>query len=125
MNTNSSVNSSSRRRSLVLAVIVGMCGIAASGAVLAQATAGTVFGKAPTGDSVSAMSTTSGFQREVHVGSDGRYALRALPVGVYTVTLTENGKPVLKHPNVPVPAGGGIKVDFDCSQNCANTASKQ
>lgn len=125
MNTNFSVNSSPRRPGLVLAAIIGMCGIAGSGAVLAQATAGTVFGKAPAGDSVVAQSTTSGVQREVHVGSDGRYAFRALPAGVYAVTLQENGQPVIKHPNVPVTVGRGIKVDFDCTQDCADTASKQ
>jgi carboxypeptidase family protein len=127
MNTNFSVNSSPRRHGLglALAAVIGMCGVAGSGAVQAQATAGLVFGKAPAGDSVRALSTTTGIQREVHVGADGRYALRALPVGVYTVTLQENGKPVRQHLNVPVIVGRGIKVDFDCTQDCADTASKQ
>lgn len=115
MNTNFFLSSSPLRHGfgLVLASFIGLCGLAGSGVADAQDTAGVVFGKAPAGDSVFALSNTSGFQREVQVGSDGRYSLRALPVGVYTVTLLENGKPVLKHLNVPVVVGRGIKVDFD------------
>ncbi|MGN6229076.1 MAG: carboxypeptidase-like regulatory domain-containing protein [Dyella sp.] len=110
-----SVSSSLRRSShhLAVATLIGLCSFAGSGAVRAQDTAGAVFGKAPAGDSVSVVSNSTGLQREVHVGKDGRYALRALPVAVYTVTLLESGKPVMKHLNVPIVAGRGIKVDFD------------
>jgi hypothetical protein len=41
------------------------------------------------------------------------------------VTLEEDGRPVVKHVNVPVVVGRGIKVDFDCAQGqCAQLASK-
>lgn len=110
---------------LALAAIVGLFGAAGSFAVSAQSTAGTVFGKAPAGDSVSAHSTTNGMQREVQVGADGRYTLRALPTGVYNVTLIENGHAVVQHPNVTVLVGRGSKVDFDCAQGqCADAATK-
>jgi hypothetical protein len=112
-------------RSLAMAAVIGMCGAAGSAAVYAQATAGNVFGKAPAGDTISAQSTTTGLQRQVQADAKGRYSIGPLPVGVYTVTLEENGRPVVKHVNVPVVVGRGIKVDFDCDQGqCAQLASK-
>jgi len=103
-------------RGLAVAAVIGVCGMVGSVAVQAQATAGHIFGKAPAGDTVRAKSTTNGMQRHVEVDAKGRYMLSALPVGVYTVTLEENGKPVVKHPNVGVIVNRGIKVDFDCTQ---------
>lgn len=128
MNRTLLINPSPRRqgRSLVLAALIGLCGVAGSAAVNAQSTEGVVFGNAPVGHSVSAVSATTGVQREVHVDSGGRYSIRSLPVGVYTVTLEENGHGVVKHPNVPVIVGRGIKVDFDCAQGkCGEAVSKQ
>ena len=100
-------------RSFALAAALAVCGLAGSSAVYAQSTAGEVFGKAPAGDTVTAKSTTNGTQREVQVDAKGRYSIRALPIGVYTVTLSENGQPVAKHLNVPVVVGRGILVNFD------------
>lgn len=98
---------------LALAAIIAVGGLAGSAVAHAQSTAGKVFGNAPAGSSVLAKSTTNGTQREVQVDEKGRYTIRELPVGVYTVTLSENGQPVAKHMNVPVVVGRGIKVDFD------------
>jgi len=110
---------------LALVAIIAVGGVAGSTAANAQSTAGTVFGKAPAGDSVSAKSTTNGTQREVQVDADGRYAIRALPVGVYNVVLVENGHAVVQHSNVPVAVGRGIKVDFDCTQvQCGEAAGQ-
>jgi hypothetical protein len=116
-----------RRRFVALAAIVGLCAAAGSFAVNAQSTAGHVFGKAPAGDTVAAHSTTSAVQREVQVDAKGRYSIKALPAGVYDVTLMENGHALVKHPKVPVLVGRGIKVDFDCAQGqCGQqTASAQ
>jgi hypothetical protein len=100
-------------RALALGAALAVCGLAGSSAVYAQATAGEVFGKAPAGDTVTAKSTTNGSQREVRVDAKGRYMIRSLPIGVYTVTLSENGRPVAKHLNVPVVVGRGIQVNFD------------
>jgi hypothetical protein len=132
MNNNNSLSSNRPRhrrgfsiRSLAVAAVIGACGAAGSAGVYAQATAGTVFGQAPAGDTISAQSTTSGFQRRVQADAKGRYSIGPLPVGIYTVTLEENGRPVVKHVNVPVVVGRGIKVDFDCAQGqCAEPASK-
>lgn len=112
-------------RSLAMAAVIGMCGVAGSTAVYAQATAGNVFGKAPAGDTITAHSTTTGLERQAQADAKGRYSIGPLPVGVYTVTLEEDGRPVVKHVNVPVVVGRGIKVDFNCVQGqCAQLASK-
>ena len=127
MNRIFSINPLSRRRgwSLALAAVVGMYALAGSAAVSAQATAGTVFGKAPAGYAVSVRSTTTGAGRTVHVDSQGRYSIPSLPVGVYTVTLKQADQAIAKHLNVPVVVGRGIEVDFDCSKlNCSEVASK-
>lgn len=129
MNTSFSIHPSSRRhgfvRHAVLAAAVGLCGVAGSAAVHAQATAGDVFGNAPAGDRVLAKSATSGTQREVAVDAKGRYSIRSLPVGVYTVVLKVNGQPVLKHLNVPVVVGRGIQVNFDCAPGQCGDVAKQ
>lgn len=100
-------------RAFVMAAAVAAFGMAGSAAVDAQATVGKIFGLAPAGSSILAKSTTNGTQRQVQVDEKGRYAIRQLPVGVYTVILSENGQPVAKHLKVPVVVGRGIKVDFD------------
>ncbi|AGG88909.1 carboxypeptidase-like regulatory domain-containing protein [Rhodanobacter denitrificans] len=132
MSNNSSLSSNRPRhrrgfslRSLAMATVIGMCGAAGSASVYAQATAGNVFGKAPAGDTITAHNTATGVQRQAQVDAKGRYRIGPLPVGVYTVTLEEDGRPVVKHVNVPVVVGRGIKVDFDCAQGqCAEPASK-
>jgi hypothetical protein len=111
-------------RGLAVAAVIGVCGMVGSVAVQAQATAGHIFGKAPAGDTVRAKSTTTGLQRHVEVDAKGRYSISALPVGVYTVTLEENGKPVVKHLNVGVIVNRGIKVDFDCTQGQCGQAAE-
>lgn len=127
MNSIFSNRSSSRRRgrSLLLAIVVGAFAMAGAAAVNAQATAGKIFGKAPVGYAVVAHSTTTGGRRQVKVGSNGRYSIRELPLGTYTVTLKEGDQAVMKHLNVPVIVGRASEVDFDCAADkCPQTASK-
>lgn len=125
-----SINSGSNRRGLsvrafAMAAAVALFGVAGSAAVHAQATAGEVFGNAPAGSTVLAKSTTTGTQREVQADEKGRYAIRSLPIGVYNVTVSENGQPVAKHLNVPVVVGRGVKVDFATSTGQATAAAGQ
>lgn len=128
MNNTSSIHPISRRlaKSLMLAGIAGVFALAGISAASAQATTGTVFGKAPAGDAVSVRSNTTGAGRTVHVDATGRYSASALPVGVYTVTLKESGEPVAKHLNVPVVVGRGVQVDFDCTtMKCGEATAKR
>jgi putative effector of murein hydrolase len=105
---------------LAMAAVLGVCAAAGSTAVHAQSTAGKIFGHGPAaGDTIVAKNLTTGLQREVKADSKGRYALRALPIGIYNVVLENNGKPVLQRLKVPVTAGRGVAVNFDCEKyNC-------
>ena len=126
MNSIFSKNPVSRRlgRSLMLAGIAGVFALAGVSTASAQATTGSVFGKAPAGYTVSVRSAATGAGRTVHVDSAGRYSARELPNGIYTVTLQDKDQPVVKHPGVQVIVGRGVEVDFDCSKlNCGEVAS--
>ena len=90
--------------------------VAAFGTAQAQSTAGRIFGSAPAGAVVSVQSN-SGTHRHTTVRDSGRYSLRALPLGVYTVTLKKGGKVA---DMVPLSAGRGMEVDFACPHDqCA------
>lgn len=98
---------------LLLLALAGIGAVAVALAANAQSTVGSVFGKAPVGDTVSARSMETGAGREVHVDAHGHYSARELPSGTYTVVLKKDGRPVAKHINVPVVVGRGSEVDFD------------
>ena len=118
MNNMLSPRSVSRRiaRGLALAGVIGAFAVAGISTASAQATAGAVFGKAPVGYSIAARSDSTGAGRTVAVDSTGRYSASHLPQGTYTVTLKQGDQDVTKHLNVPVTAGRGVEVDFDCSE---------
>jgi hypothetical protein len=132
MNNNMHIEHNPMRRrafsvwSLAMATIIGIGAAAGPAAVNAQATASNVFGIAPAGDTVTAKSNISRLSRQVKVDAEGRYSIRSLPVGVYTVTLEKDGNAVEQHDNVPLTVGRSSKVDFPCPQNqCAESASHQ
>ena len=55
---------------------------------------------------------SSGLSREVMVDERGRYALSALPLGTYTVTLQRDGKTVDSRSDVALRVGAGTEVSF-------------
>ncbi|WP_233840898.1 TonB-dependent receptor [Dyella sp. 2HG41-7] len=107
-------------RHTALAVALGL---AFSGGAMAQAVTGSIYGQAPaaSGETVQVSSSATGVTREVAVGADGRYQVGNLPVGTYTVTLKQDGKPVTTHENASVTSGA-TGVDF-VSANSANAKS--
>jgi len=118
MNPVFSIRSFSRRiaRSLVMAGVVGAVALAGVSVASAQATAGSIFGKAPAGDSITVRSNETGTGRTVKVDSTGRYFAHEMAMGTYTVTLKQNGQAIAEHLNVPVTVGRGIEVDFQCGK---------
>ena len=125
MNSISSFRPASRRlgRGLMLAGAAAVFALAGISTASAQATTGTVFGKAPAGYSITVRSTSNGSGRTVTVDSMGRYYAPSLGLGTYKVTLKQNGQAIAEHPDVPVTVGRGVEVDFDCSKiNCGEVA---
>jgi len=57
-----------------------------SGAALAQASNANISGEAVAGDTVIAINADTGLTREIEIKKDGKYRLRALPLGTYVVT---------------------------------------
>jgi hypothetical protein len=109
-------------RHTALAVAVAM-GFGFSGNVLAQSTTGTIFGQAPVaaGETVQIVGG-SGFNRTIPVDKSGRYSI-TLPVGIYDVTLTQNGQAVQTKKGVTALAAQSVSVDFVTATgaNASNT----
>lgn len=107
------------RVSLTAAAVAGMTlGLILPNAVHAQSTTGAVFGQAPAGMTVSV--NGPGPRHHVVVPDNGRYQIARLPLGLYTITLSNGDKTVDARKNVPLTVGRGSEVDFACPQDrCA------
>ena len=70
-------------RTLALGVVAALCIATAANA---QQSSGNINGVAATGDTVVVQGTDTGFHRELTIKKDGKYSLRAIPAGAYTVT---------------------------------------
>lgn len=89
-------------------------------AVGAQDTMGHIFGQAPAGETVIAVSSKTGLRRHVTVDARGRYSLRNMPMSVYTVVLQKDGNAVDTRHNIALMVGRGAEVDFACpDDHCA------
>ncbi|MGN6481234.1 TonB-dependent receptor, partial [Luteibacter sp.] len=109
-----------RHSALALALALGM---GATGAVLAQSTAGYLFGTAQPGDTVEVKSG-GGINREVPVDASGRFRLDNLPVGsAYDVNLKRNGAVVDSRKNVNLTVGKGTDVSFAAAATAASAQS--
>jgi hypothetical protein len=53
----------------------------------AQQASGNIVGKAVAGDTVVVQGTGTGFHRELEITKDGKYNLRSVPAGEYTVNI--------------------------------------
>jgi hypothetical protein len=100
----------------VVAGAVAATLIAASPGAFAQSTAGSVFGQASAGETVTIESPGTGIRREVTVGSDGGFRVPALPPGQYKVTLKKADGSTTVRDNVSVNAGTGTAVAFGGSE---------
>src|SRR5690349_11202926 len=117
MNASIKIRADARRRSAVrtmaMVAVVGLC--CAAGSASAAVTTGRVFGHAPAGATVQVSNPEFGIQRTTTANAKGRYEATWLPVGVYTVTVVDNGQALAKHPSVQLYVDRGSRVDFSCS----------
>lgn len=115
-------NGFAHARSSLLALMVlaaGAIGAAAPAVSHAQATNGSIVGHAPAGDSI-VIEGGGGTRRKTTVKKNGRFAVRALPLGVYMVTLLKDGEPVGTRYGVQLRPGGSYTVNFACKDDhCA------
>ncbi|MGN2251843.1 carboxypeptidase-like regulatory domain-containing protein [Frateuria sp. GZRe12] len=119
MNACISTQSGAARRSMIrnlaLVAVAGICATAGISTARAAETTGRVFGQAPSGATVLVSSPEYALQRKIPVGTDGRYMASWLPIGVYEVTVIDNGQALVRHPSVQVFVDRGSRVDFSCA----------
>ena len=72
-------------RNLLLAGVVA--GAFAATTVHAQATSGNIAGEGKTGDVVVVDGIGTGVHREITLDKDGKYSLRRMPLGSYTIVV--------------------------------------
>lgn len=78
----SAISKTLKRSALALTIALGFA-VSAN----AQQASGNIMGDAAKGDTIVIHGTETGFHREVAIERDGRYNLRAIPAGSYTVTV--------------------------------------
>ncbi len=105
-------NSLFTRRTGLLAGAVATTLIAATPAAFAQSTSGSVFGQAASGETVVVENPSTGFRREISVGTDGSFRVPALAPGQYTVTVKRPDGSTSVREGVVVSAGTGTPVNF-------------
>ncbi|MBE1161712.1 carboxypeptidase-like regulatory domain-containing protein [Dyella acidiphila] len=106
------------RGALVVAAIVSAVCVTPA---RAQSTTATMFGQAPAGEVVTAISST-GLHRHETVNAKGRYKIGSLPAGDYTVTLEKSGQTTDTRSNINLMAARGTEVDFACpNDQCAES----
>ncbi len=108
---------------LAMVIALGVFGATGFTPVHAQATVGKIFGWAPSGQTITAHST-SGVHRHSTANAKGRYTIGSLSMGIYEVALEKDGKSVDTRRNIKLTVGGGAEVDFACNHDqCAESAS--
>lgn len=106
-----------KRSALTLAL--GLC---FAGGVQAQSNAaGTVFGTAAPGSTVTIRNNDTGLTREIRIDNTGRYRVPQLPIGNYSVTLSRDGQTLAARESVQVLLGAGSEVSFAASDQTLET----
>ena len=112
-----------QRGLLALMLAAGVIGTGVPAISHAQATNGSIVGHAPAGDRV-VVQGAGGVERGTTVKNNGNYALRGLPLGVYTVTLFQNDNELDARYDIRLRPGGHYKVDFSCDNNDCTKQAK-
>lgn len=104
---------------LALVLATSAIGLLTAPAAHAQSTSGSITGHAPAGDTI-IVKGSGGVRRNAKVKENGRYAVRGLPLGAYSVILLKDGNEMDAQSGVRLRPGGSLRVDFDCKDNnCA------
>ncbi len=90
---------------LAISLAVGVPAIA-----LAQSSGGGITGEASAGQTVTIEGADSGFHREIQIKKDGRYKLRRVPTGNYTVVVTDKDGNVTMSRSIRVVVGSTARV---------------
>jgi len=104
--------SQARRNSKRLAGAVATTLIAASPVAFGQSTAGSVFGTASAGETVTVDNPATGVHREITAGADGSFRVPALAPGNYKVTVRHADGSTTVRDGIIVSAGTGTAVNF-------------
>jgi len=84
--------------------------VAMAGTTLAQTTAGNISGDAKAGQTVVINGPDTGFHREIQVEKDGKFKLRHVPSGDYTVVTMNDDGTVASSRSVKVQGGRTSRV---------------
>ena len=84
--------------------------IALAGAAQAQTTAGNIGGEAKAGETVVINSPATGFHREIEIEEDGKYKVRHVPAGDYTVVTIKADGTVVSSKTITVQGGRTSRV---------------
>jgi hypothetical protein len=90
---------------VVLALAAGL-----AGAAQAQSTTGNISGSALAGETVVINSPDIGFHRELEIKKDGKFSVRHVPAGSYTVVRLKPDGTVSASQSVVVQAGATARV---------------
>ncbi|MCL1634138.1 carboxypeptidase-like regulatory domain-containing protein [Luteimonas sp. SX5] len=66
---------------------IAVFGLAFSAAAMAQSSSGNLIGEGKAGDTVIISGPDNGFHREMELKEDGKYQMRRIPLGDYTVVI--------------------------------------
>lgn len=102
----------SLRRTLICAAVAASL----SGLAHGQATTGRITGQAPIADGETVLiEGSNGLSREVGIDGRGRYAVEALPLATYKVSLKKNGAVVDSRDNITLRVGAATDVSFEAA----------
>lgn len=94
-------------KSLFVAFALAAC---LAGAAHAQATSGNISGSALAGETVVINGPDFGYHREIQIKEDGKFSVRHLPAGSYTVVRIKPDGTVSLSQSVVVQAGATARV---------------
>ena len=104
-------------------IVLAIAMLFATPQVGAQLATGNLQGDGRTGDVVAIRAEETGFERQMELKEDGRYAFRRLPVGWYMVNITRADGTALKPIRIRVPVGTTARLPVAATETEAAPAA--